>query len=69
MTQVRTIDRRGVTDTNPFPTSLPEYEDGDGMQLVNVLNIGDPLLDVLERIQQQLGFITGINLNEGERIE
>ena len=69
MTQVRTIDRRGVTDTNPFPTSLPKYEDGNEMHLVNVIGIGDPLIDVLERIQQQLSLITGINLNEGERIE
>jgi len=67
MTQLRTVDRKGVTEDNPLPTFLPKYEDGNDMHLVNVLE-GSPLIDVLERIQQQLGLITGVNLNEGERI-
>jgi len=48
--------------------SLPTYEDVDGTPSISIMNM-DRLLDALERIQQQLGQITGINLDKGERIE
>jgi len=67
MTQVRTIDRRGVTDENTFPISMPEYEDVDGLLVLNLKAMNE-VLDVLERIQQQLGQINNSNnLEPGER--
>jgi len=60
--------RRAATSTNPLPMSLPTYEDVDGTPSISIMNM-DRLLDALERIQQQLGQITGINLDKGERIE
>ena len=68
MTQLRTIDRRGVTDENTLPVGMPEYEDVNKLNQVSVTQWNN-LMDVLERIQQQLGVISGINLARGERLE
>ncbi len=56
-----------VFSENPFPTYTPGYEDINGIQNVTLNNI-ETLVDVLERIQQQLGLMTGVNLGHGERI-
>ena len=52
---------RGIA--NPLPTVLPEYESTSG-ELTISINGMTLLLDVLERIQQQLAMI-----NDGENLE
>ena len=66
------VDKKGtrqkpVTEDNPLAVSTPEYEDDNRANVVNVTGMAN-LLDAMERIQQQLGLITGINLARGERL-
>jgi len=69
MPEIRTTDRRGVTNDNPFPTFMPKYENVNGLLSLTVDDF-DSLMDVLERIQQQLGQINNNNnLDPGERFE
>ena len=52
---------------NPLPTTLPNYENSNGGLTVDVDSMLQ-LLDVMERIQQQLGQINNNNnLEPGER--
>lgn len=52
---------------NPLPTTSPTYEGPNGGLVVSI-EWADSLMDVLERIQQQLAMINeGENLELGER--
>lgn len=56
-----------VSRSNPLPTRDRTYEDVNTLQLISVRDM-DNLLEVLERIQQQLAAINnGNNLATGER--
>ncbi len=61
--------KRPVTAVFPLPTYTPTYE-LSGIPLVGLGNFELELLDVLERIQQQLAQINNRNnLAPGERFE
>ena len=56
-----------ASKANPFPMYLPSYESGNNLPFTEVRDTAD-LIDVLERIQQQLGLMTEVRLDPGDRL-